>query len=267
MRPTAQAVSTARQLLRARRSRERIQGCRNRRRARRQRCRSSSLCTLSRARRHRKSRLSVCVRVSPCLGLYSSCVCHTNHVNDAHTHVRRVLWRRVLQAARQLPRCRLPSPHSTSRIRRRCLRPRRRRHCMPPSPNRRRWSQMNTHRSKRATRSANSPTVHLRAQQLSPSMSQELLGLRQKAAATMRALLTRRRTQMHRKWIKWSWRPSSSSCMLAQHPGGRRSGRGTQPPEAVEAPGRGRLAGGVLKAKAKANLPWWRPRAPALTRL
>ena len=38
----------------------------------------------------------VCVCVSLCLCLYSSCVCRTHHVNDAHTHVRRVLWRRVL---------------------------------------------------------------------------------------------------------------------------------------------------------------------------
>jgi len=163
-------------------------------------------------------------------------------------------------------------------MRRRCLCPRRRRHCMPRHPNRRQLSQMKTHRWKRATKSANSPTVHLLAQKLRPRMSRELLGLQRKAGTTMRARrkrmraqLTRRRTQMHSKWIKWLWRPSLSSCMVAQRLGGRRSGRETQPREAVEAPGRGRpswrgrLAEGGLKAKAKANLALRRPRAPALT--
>lgn len=242
----------------------------------------------------------MCVCVSPCLCLHSSCVCHTHHVNDAHTHVRRVLWRRVLQAARHLLRCRLPSPHSTprirgrcpcprpkrlrrrqpsphstSRMRRRCLCPRRRRHCMPARPNRRRWSQAQTHGCKRPAKSANSPTVHLLAQQSSPRIRQELLGLRQKAAATMRArregmraqLTSRRRTQMHSTWMKCLWRPSLSSCMVARHLGSRRSGRETRPREAVEAPGRRRLVKNGLRAKAKANLPWWRLRAPALTRL
>ena len=181
----------------------------------------------------------VCGGVAVCRCLYSSCVCRTPDVNDAPTHVRRLLRRRVREAACELLRCRLPSPYSTSR--------------MPRHPNRRQLHQTKTHRWERATKSANSPTLQRKA------------GTTMRARRTrMRAPLTSRRTQMHSKWITWLWRPCLSSCVAHRRLRGPRSGRGTQPRVAVEAPERGRLAKGGLKAKTKANLPLLRPRAPAL---